>query len=368
MIADNSYHDVFGKPMRKKREDHKKELEKDPKKKILMKKPKKESEEEGEEKKQRKESEKKPKNESNDDTLEVKIEIEEDKIKSEDQEITPIVPTGHINEKVVCRKLKCEKCRLSFKNKKKWKRHIASHPEPTEFVCLVCSKTFSNKKNIYNKARIMKHMIIHDNFKPYKNELWKIAFSQSSKKGCKICGEKFDDKATLKQHNIAKHKAEKLQKCEKCEKVLSERSKLVKHMLKHEIEDGTISVEKLQRHERKRTDCEDCGKSFYSQSELVRHMKGHKGIKEFHCDKCEKSYTSHTSLAQHIDVIHLDKRPFACNECGKLFGRRTSLKIHVLIHTKELPFRCEYCFEGYKEKQILKRHVIKCHPTENKLV
>ena len=330
--------------MRKTRNDHKKELEREPKKKskrpkkVCIIEPKQEPEEE-------------EKNESNDDTLEVKIEIGEEEIKVEDlneEEIKPIE---------MCQ-LKCEKCGIDFTSKNKWKRHIATHPEPKELVCLVCSKTFSYKK------KIMKHMTIHDDFKQYKNELWKIAFSQSSKTYCKACGEKFENMATLNQHKIDDHNAEKLHKCEKCEKVLSGRSKLVKHVMKHEIKDGTISAEKLQRHEQKRTDCEHCGKSFYSQSELVRHKKGHTGIKEFHCDKCEKCYTSNTSLAQHIDVIHLDKRPFVCNECGKQFGRRGSLKIHILIHTKEFPFWCEHCFEGYKEKQILKRHLIKCHPTD----
>ena len=106
--------------------------------------------------------------------------------------------------------------------------------------------------------------------------------------------------------------------------------------IKHDIEDGTISSEKLEQLEKKKINCEHCGKLFYHQSQHMRHMKGHKGIKDFQCDQCDKSYTSNTSLAQHIEVIHLGKRSFVCSGCGKTFGRVAGLKIHSLSHSKEL--------------------------------
>ena len=81
----------------------------------------------------------------------------------------------------------------------------------------------------------------------------------------------------------------------------------------------------------------------------------------------------------HISVIHLGEKNFPCKECGKQFGRYTTLRVHMLSHTGERPFQvckilhdgkiidpqylqCDFCDAGFKEKRNLQNHISKSHP------
>ena len=292
----------------------------------------------------------------------------------------------------------CEECGKVFKKYHDLQRHMVTHTGAKDFICPVCAKGFSLEHNL------ARHQRIHDGIKQYQCQYCQKTFSQSNSckehegrvhtgllpHACKLCDAKFASYAPLMRHNISQHGAEKPLSCETCGKGFISRPELVNHMrthsgerpydcekcghkfaspsglrahkVKHEIEEGTISPEKLQRMEEKRMDCEVCGKPFYNQSNYDRHMKGHQGIKEFQCNQCGKAYTSKRSMEQHVDVVHLGKKSFVCNVCNQSFGRTTTLRVHMLSHTKELPFRCEYCSAGYKEKRNLKKHMMKSHP------
>ena len=346
------------------------------------------------------------------DTGEIKFEEEEVTVKGEPEEMlsdeTDVKPDMNPVTKVKKKRLRlrqkvehgissCEQCGKIFKKYCDLRRHMVTHTGAKDFICPVCAKRFSLEQNL------ARHQKIHDGI-GYDCEYCKKTFSQSTSMkehvarvhtgllphACKLCDAKFASYAPLMRHNISQHGAEKPLRCEECGKGFISRPELTNHMrthtgerpydcekcghqfaspsglrahkVKHEIEEGTISPEKLQRMEEKRIECEVCGKPFYNQSNYDRHMKGHQGIKEFQCNQCGKAYTSKRSMEQHVDVVHLGKKSFVCNVCNQSFGRTTTLRVHMLSHTKELPFRCEYCSAGYKEKRNLKKHMMKSHP------
>ena len=411
LIAENSYRKIFGEPINGRNKGLKKENEKEEKM------PKMEA----------KDEEEKPKKESStaehkvDVSKEcvweeikiegmreelvqedIRIKEERDKIKEEAVDADDkmfedkIKKARNHDEKIKHGRLKCGECDTTFRKLINLKSHMSIHTGTKDFVCPVCEKLFKTHPNM------VRHKRTHEDIKPYKCKHCETMFSQSSsikthierrhtEHACKLCSEKFQNGPALIRHNITQHEGEKPHSCKdcgkglvtkrelddhmrrhtgekpfdcgKCGKLFMNTSGLRNHRKKHGIEDGTLSVEKLERHEAKRICCKHCGKNFFQQSHYARHMKGHNGIKEFNCDQCDKAYTSGTSLSQHIDVVHKGKKSFACNECGHYFGRRGSLKAHILqIHSKELPFRCEHCFDGFKEKQRLKNHKKKIHP------
>ena len=312
--------------------------------------------------------------------------------------VTKVKKTRKKREKVDHGISACEECGKVFKKYHDLKRHMVTHTGAKDFICPVCAKGFSLEQNL------ARHQRIHDGIRQYQCQYCQKCFSQSNSMkehearvhtgllphACKLCDAKFASYAPLMRHNISQHGAEKPLSCEECGKGFISRPELRNHMrthtgerpydcekcghhfaspsglrahkVKHEIEEGTISPEKLQRMEDKRMECEVCSKPFYNQSNYDRHMKGHQGIKEFQCNQCGKAYTSKRSMEQHVDVVHLGKKSFVCNVCNQTFGRTTTLRVHMLSHTKDLPFRCEYCSAGYKEKRNLKKHMMKSHP------
>ena len=291
-------------------------------------------------------------------------------------------------------RFKCNECDTNFTEEIDLKSHMAIHTGAKDFICNMCGKLFKTNTSL------LRHQGTHEIIKPHQCKFCETTFTQSSsikrhidrshtEHSCIICSEKFQNGPALIRHSIGQHEGEKPHRCEECGKGLLTKRELTDHMRrhtgekpfdcgkcgklfmntsglrnhkkKHGIEEGTLSVEKLRRHEAKRICCEHCGKHFFQPSHYARHVKGHKGIKEFQCDQCDKAYTSGTSLSQHVNVVHEGKKSFVCNECGHHFGRRGSLKVHILIHSEELPFRCDHCFEGFKEKVKLKSHMSKIH-------
>ena len=376
MMVDDYYQNIFGAPVRKKREDQMKKPHKSERSmKVLSKQESVNKEMNG--------STRRPKEESNDDTTEVKIEIGKGSVEFDlkEEECEAVKPKegqssrrGSIAEDVgislgdIGDDLEPESAKEDVGEERRiypdngvaeevdGESKITTRSSDTQQMGEVddedpstASKTeeveesFERKSMVGNstteeETEIVKDEALRENREKQKDEQEKPddKMEEHSEHGCEVCGEKFDNKPSLNQHNITQHGAEKIHKCGKCGKLYSKKSSLTTHKIKHEIEDGTISSEKLERLEKKKIHCEECGKLFYHQSQHIRHMKGHKGIKEFQCDQCDKSYTSNTSLAQHIEVIHLGKRSFVCSGCGKTFGRVAGLKIHSLSHSKEL--------------------------------
>lgn len=85
--------------------------------------------------------------------------------------------------------------------------------------------------------------------------------------------------------------------------------------------------------EKKRCTCEVCGKLFARKSNLKIHMLAHSGEKRYLCELCSRPFSYKSALKKHI-LTHNEERKFLCELCSKSFKQELSFRLHKLAHMK----------------------------------
>lgn len=163
-----------------------------------------------------------------------------------------------------------------------------------------------------------------------------------------MCDKSFSEPSGLKRHRL-KHKEEKAFLCKHCSKYFSD-----SNLQSHHTEDRPVS-------------CDKCEKLFKTKAEVQAHQIVHIQVKLFkfrHCKLTSKRLSKlkilrgikgfilvknvHSLLSKlvifrkHL-LVHTDKGPIPCNDCGKHFKQNWALKIHKNIHIHQKTFPCKIC-------------------------
>lgn len=206
----------------------------------------------------------------------------------------------------------------------------------------ITNSRFGNSNRLDNFMKIEPEKC--DNDEHDKNTNFSLSTSSKIYK-CDLCLESFTEKPLFDMHKKI-HDSISNNNCHLCGKSFTRLSSLQLHVLKHS--------------EFKAHLCPICGERFHLAGGLHQHLKYHRGIKPHLCEYCDKRYYNIHLLKEHVRCAHSNNRyNYECSVCKKKFTAKSTLKMHIKIHTGELPHACETCGKRFTRATYLRTHIRK---------
>ena len=234
-------------------------------------------------------------------------------------------------QKHIEQKHKCPLCSLTFNDNAAFLEHIRNEHAPS---CDTCEETFATRTEL--------------------EEHIKIRHSIQDPIECALCGEKFQDQASLDTHIQSQHR-----QCVWCNEIAIDDGELRVHIeAKHTIMcsfcDTTTNTE-IQMEEHMTSvhniSCPVCGSNLKNPQEFAQHFQEQHTFK---CTVCENVFSDKNDLEKHVQSQHIN----ACSMCSETFRTMIELSTHTSEKHSSI---CSICDQAFMEKQELQDHIQNHH-------
>lgn len=257
----------------------------------------------------------------------------------------------------------CSKCFKTFTSMKLLKKHVAKHDSKSNdsknHECNVCGKV------VTSKVSLQQHMSVHSEEKNYM---------------CEECGARFRLKRFLRRHRLVH--LPKIHKCDMCKRSFALSSRLELHLKTHEDKSEQHIDQNPDSDAHSPTASGDEGpsesdgaegecKKFKASSCMDKDVKDNSSethtqrssnkssssTKQFECNQCGKLLGTSSSLRVHLKSVHSDVKKYECPLCGRAFARKNYLQLHMAVHTGEKKYECNECGRSYTQRSSLNTHM-----------
>ncbi|KAM8710582.1 hypothetical protein ACLKA7_017238 [Drosophila subpalustris] len=266
-------------------------------------------------------------------------------------------------ERHLHRIITCHICQQKFKKQLNYEEHMKHHNELLPFQCHMegCKKGFTtaaalrlhvdyaHTKSVEEipctvegcKLLFPRHRLLTIHLKKVHNMT--RASVPRVEQSCSECGMLFRCPVALKKH-MYKHTGEQLPyPCNICGKGFHINSALKNHLLRHAGIKNYV--------------CPYCGVGKTTRQEWSKHILTHTQEKMFKCQICEHATHTRRALDNHVKIVHEKIRNYACQYCGKTFGKSHACKIHEMTHTGEKRCECKVCGKKFLYTESLTKHL-----------
>ena len=233
---------------------------------------------------------------------------------------------------------KCGHCKRVFFTRPALSRHLIKHTNTKPFQCEKCLKSFRDKTDLLHHYRT--------HTKPVQCPACYTTFSKSLylrnhlEKGCP--NHRSDDRIVVLEDMRCL--------CKVCDKVLKSKANAIRHLRIHDFQE---------RSKLKQVIGDNVLESVSNLSQDVTdHYKPLESSIGFQCLLCGEEMRFKSSMMTHVRM-HLNQRPFKCDQCPKSFFARHVLRKHQLNHTR--PYKCPVCGKGFMRRYMMTKHFSKWH-------
>ncbi|KAH8274263.1 hypothetical protein KR026_002117, partial [Drosophila bipectinata] len=281
----------------------------------------------------------------------------------EDEDEKPKRQYNQPRERLRVHLITCPICHQKFKKQSKYEEHMKHHNDLLPFQCSeeTCKKGFTTagalrlhvdyahtKKSNDIPCTVEGCRLLFPRLRLLTIHLKKVHNQTrvSAPRGdqpCRECGMVFRCPVALKKH-MYKHTGEELPyPCNICGKGFHINSALKNHLLRHAGIKNYV--------------CPYCGVGKTTRQEWSKHILTHTQEKQFKCHICEHATHTKRALDSHVKIVHEKVRNFACQYCGKTFGKSHACKIHEMTHTGEKRCECKVCGKKFLYTESLTKHL-----------